>query len=89
MMTMQEMSKLATQGMDMKECREVYANNETQEKFDEIQEEVSLLYQNLKQLSKEIKELKEQAGAELCQGQIKLGQPQPANSLSLPFKIFQ
>ena len=62
MMTMQEMSELATQELDMKECREVYANNETHEKFDEIKEEVSLLNKNLKQLSKEMKELKEKFG---------------------------
>ena len=31
---------------DMKECREVNANNDTQEKFDEINVEVSLLNKN-------------------------------------------
>ena len=31
-----------TQELDIKECREVDANNETQEKFDEIKKEVSL-----------------------------------------------
>ena len=41
------------------ECREVYANNETQEKFDETKKEVSLLNKTLKQLSKEMQELKE------------------------------
>jgi hypothetical protein len=41
--TMQETSELATQELDMKGCREVYANNETQDKFDEIKEEVSFV----------------------------------------------